>query len=261
VEVEAVNFRVSAETLDGLACKWTDDPPDVVLCPFDRPEMVPVAYSAYHYKVPIAQIFAGDIAGGAFDDAERFVISNYARWLFCADYPQAKRVRAATRWKEECGLDRNIVVVGATHFDDMTAVNEQEPRKLGDYTLVLYNPPSLLDREGVEMELGQLQKEVEDDELVLWADPNGDANSDIVEEFAEDAVRLGALERTEFLSFLKNANRIVGNSSCMFYEAVYFDVPYKQIGVRNRYREPIPKFMCKPGASRAVIEALKEGIE
>ena len=73
--------------------------PDIVLCGFDRPEMVDLAYCAYHQNIPVAQIFAGDISGGAFDDADRFVISTYSTLIFCADNPQFERIQRTFMWK------------------------------------------------------------------------------------------------------------------------------------------------------------------
>jgi len=231
--------------------------PDVVLAPFDRPEMVPLAYTAYHMSVPVAQLFAGDVAGGAYDDADRFVISNYATYLFCADYNQFVRTTDSQKWAQRIGWRKRIELVGATHFDDMEYVENG----VKDYTLVLYNPPSLLSRKEVEKEVVSLCQSIASDDVVYWVAPNGDVNSDLVEEYAKDVNYLKGMPRKEFLGWLKNAKRIVGNSSCMFYEAAYFNMPYHQVGVRNKHREPIADFMCKPGASKRVIEILKEELD
>ncbi|MDD5511857.1 MAG: UDP-N-acetylglucosamine 2-epimerase [Dehalococcoidales bacterium] len=232
--------------------------PDVVLCPFDRPEMVEVAYAAYHNDFSVAQLFAGDVAGGAYDDADRFVISNYATYLFCADYNQFVRTTDSQKWAQRIGWKKRIELVGATHFDNMESMPQSRFR---DYVLVLYNPPSMLSRKEVKAELDKLVSMIGYEENVVWIAPNGDENSDLVEEYANNANLFKNMPRPEFLGYLKGAKSIIGNSSCMFYEAAYFNVPYHQVGVRNKHREPIADFMCKPGASKRVIEVLKEELD
>lgn len=231
--------------------------PDYVLAFFDRPEMVPVAYAAYHMGFPIAQAFAGDIAGGAWDDADRFVISNYATFLFTADTPQFKRCVQAMKWKKAVETPCLIKTVGATHFDDMEALT---PSVNEPYDLVLYNPPSLLSRLAVEAELSEMVSYLSEDRLVYWATPNGDPNSDLVQEYANTFSPLPELCREEFLGYLKGATTLYGNSSCMFYEAPYFGIPVMQFGVRNRFRERISPERRKPGATKAILDVLERAM-
>ncbi|MCK9598604.1 MAG: UDP-N-acetyl glucosamine 2-epimerase [Sphaerochaeta sp.] len=260
VEVEVIDLTWSwTEKTDrsGAIIRALGKEPDVVLAPFDRPEMVEVAYEAYHRNFPVAQLFSGDIAGGAYDDADRFVISNYATYLFCADYNQFVRTTDSQKWAQRIGWKKRIELVGATHFDNMEFVDPG----IKDYTLVLYNPPSLLSRKEVENEVVSLCQSIASDDVVYWVAPNGDMNSDIVAEYAKDYIPLQSMPRREFLGWLKNAKKLVGNSSCAYYEAVFFGTPYVQVGVRNKQREPIADFMCKPGASKRIIEVLKEELD
>lgn len=231
--------------------------PDMVLCSFDRPEMVTVAYIAYHKHIPISQIFAGDVAGGAWDDADRYAISNYANICFCADIPAYNRLQKALEWKRICLEDSHIFLSGATHFDDMgyEAFNDE------GYNLVLYNPPSLASDDQIREELKEIREEI-DGKKTYWAAPNRDPRSNIITEFAKelqaDVSYLDNMPRKKFLGILKNADLFVGNSSSMFYEAQFWNVPIKQIGVRNRYREPIGKDMCRPGASKMITARMLE---
>jgi len=231
--------------------------PDVVMAPFDRHEQVLVADAAYHLGIPVAQMFAGDLAGGAYDDADRFVISNYATYLFCADYAQYHRTVSSQKWAAEIHWKKRIEIVGATHYDNM----DHEHRGETGHTLVLYNPPSTLSRGEIVNEIYDIKELFEKDERVLWVAPNGDRNSDIVEEHAKEFEMLPKMSRYEFLGWLKGAKRLVGNSSSAYYEAPYFEVPIVQVGVRNKYREPISNFMIRSGASRNIIEVLKEELE
>jgi len=253
--------------------EWRVDPDmDLVLAGFDRPEMVQVAYRAYHQNIPVAQIFAGDIAGGAYDDADRFAISEYASLLFCSTDEAFDRVWKAIKHRLLFGEDPRIWCVGATHHDNMEVREPEHPIK-EPFDLVLYNPPSLASSCVIMKELNEIIGAAAS--VMAWFAPNGDKNSALVETYAKpfrDCLNintfgkrvhwLDSLPRPEFLWYLANCERIIGNSSCMFYEAPYFDKPTVQVGMRNRFREKMPKSKCVPGASKIIadkiIEYLKE---
>lgn len=264
--LEAVTVAKKMDSLQAISDVLAVLAPDMVLCGFDRPEMVPVAYGAYHKHIPIAQIFAGDIAGGAFDDADRFTISNYADLLFCSDFPQFERMKKALNWKYEIAESHEIYISGSTHFDDMRFEESDWP---APYVLVLYNPPSLSYEiimpleEIIEEELAEIER-VCQGQKVLWAQPNGDKGSDIVRRFAEkmrNTDLLPEMSRWNFLGIMQRASLFVGNSSAMFYEAPYLNVPIKQIGIRNRRREPISKEMCVPGASKYICDYIVKHLD
>jgi len=231
--------------------------PDVVLCPFDRPEMAKIASLVYHMGYPIAQTYAGDIAGGAWDDSDRFVISNYATYLFTADLRQHIRMTKAMAWRQEVEWRTVIECVGPTAFDDM----RYQPVEESGYALVLYNPPSLASDRQLEIELFELSEILNDEPEVYWVEPNGDPRSDRVIEYAQTFNYLENMDRPEFLGWLRNAATFYGNSSAGAYEAPYFGVPWHPIGMRNQFREKVSLNMRRGGASKRIIEVLKRELK
>jgi UDP-N-acetylglucosamine 2-epimerase len=234
--------------------------PDLVLCGFDRPEMSLIAWQVYHMDVPMVQIFAGDLAGGAHDDADRFTISNYSDLLFCADQPQYERMQRTLAWRKPLGTFPEIYISGATHFDDMRFEVPDLPSPFEPYVLVLYNPPSFANTFQMELELLEIQKVCEG-KKVLWAQPNGDKDSAFVRGFAalmKNTTLLPEMSRWDFLGYLNSASLFVGNSSCLFYEAPYFGIPVKQIGMRNKHRETISRNMMNVGASEEILGRIRE---
>jgi UDP-N-acetylglucosamine 2-epimerase len=241
--------------------------PDLVLCGFDRPEMVDVAYSAYHMNIPIAQIFAGDISGGAFDDADRFVISTYASLLFCSDESQFKRLQQSFSWRRSVGESLKVFQVGATHFDDM----DYDIRAVDTtpYALCLYNPPNkgeILEQvyRDVEYISNKMADWISSDKikLVYWVAPNGDYGSEEIERMAKSmrsVVFLKNMPRERFLGWMKNAKVLIGNSSCFFYEGCYFAKNVITVGRRNEWREMAED--CKKGASKKIIEHIRNYFE
>jgi UDP-N-acetylglucosamine 2-epimerase len=260
---DALNFVMldctALKTADNVCNKFSKllkkSRPDMVLCAFDRPLMALSAFVAYHMGYPISQIFAGDYAGGAFDDADRFCISNYANLLFCTDKPQYMRLQRALDWTRE---KKSVIISGATHFDDMTF---QDPG-IRDYELVLYNPSLYRGAANLDYELDGLRRMVEKcGREVVWVAPNGDPGSDKVAALARTLEKemknftyMEDMPREKFLGLVKHAFEFIGNSSCMFYEAQYFQTHIIQVGYRNMYREQISQMMCRPGASKVIIE-------
>jgi UDP-N-acetylglucosamine 2-epimerase len=261
VEVKA-EYISKVETIDSIMYSMEEFDPDLVLCGFDRPEMVPIAYAVYHRSIPIAQIFAGDLAGGAYDDADRFALSSYSTLLFCASLRSKKRVSEALRWRDEMYDDKRVHLVGATHFDDMEA--KGVPSDVAcPYDLVLYNPPSKADGGTILYELSKLTDHFIRERPVIWVAPNGDRYSDKVQQRAVAAGMSGFkitwknnMPRNEFLSYMKHCTRFIGNSSSMFYEAQYYERECVQIGMRNVFREPMAKDRCKPGASKRIADLM-----
>ena len=266
-EVLSYNFSGKNITQDFLKEHFAAVKPDMVLCGFDRPEMVPVAYAAYHANIPVAQIFAGDIAGGAWDDADRFAISQYASVLFVSGKAQKRRLEKALSWRKEMNDMPEIVLSGATHFDDMTPASFSPISvcAVDDYNVVLYNPPSFLDPDGIRKELDEILALI-GYEKTFWFEPNGDPFSDLVMDYVGSKQRPNivlrkSVDRNRFLGCLTYCKRFIGNSSAMFYEGQAFPCEKVQVGVRNAYREPVEPGYARPGASKNISEGLYNYLE
>ena len=264
-EVLSYNFSGKNITQDFLKEHFAAVKPDVVICGFDRPEMVPVAYAAYHANIPVAQIFAGDLAGGAWDDADRFAISQYASMLFVSGKAQKRRLEKALSWRKEMNDMPEIIISGATHFDDMSMSPPMAVCAVEGYNVVLYNPPSLLDPEGIRKELDEILKLI-GDERTVWFEPNGDPFSDLVMDYIGSKERPNIFlrknaDRSKFLGYLMYCKKFIGNSSAMFYEGQTFRAEKVQVGVRNAYREPIEAGYARAGASKNISEGLYNYLE
>jgi UDP-N-acetylglucosamine 2-epimerase len=234
--------------------------------------MVDLAYSAYHANIPVCQIFAGDISGGAFDDADRFAITTYSSLIFTADNPQYERVQRSFMWKGLLRERPRVFISGATHFDDMEYDDEAVPPKK-KYALVLYNPPNMGEIiPQVYADLDAIIAKLENYfnkgiiEVAYWVAPNGDYGSDVVISSAKRYTRqyrveyLGELPHRKFLGYMKHCDVMIGNSSSMYYEAAFFNRDTLQIGQRNKYREKIASIRCHPGASQKIIGHIREFI-
>ena len=228
--------------------------PDYAVCAYDRPPVTLMAYFLYHVHVPIIQFHAGDISTGTFDDMDRWCITLWADYHFCAGKTQANRVRKFLR---AMGRDpAHISVSGVTNLDDLDKIAEPPD---GDYDIVLYNPPTKATTEAMNNELTQLINTL--DKETYWLVPNGDPGSVLIEGKVKDLAKVKNISWTAnmpheaLLGLLSRAKRVIGNSSALYFEAPYFGCQIIQIGERNKCRENV---VLESGGSKRIARKLKE---
>lgn len=218
-----------------------DEKPDLVLCCFDRSEMVFIALAAFHLHIPAAQIHAGDLSQeGTWDDMNRHVISLYADIHFCEGAPSYLRT---IKLLETVGRStKHIYEVGSTAFDDLEIDESLSPKE--PYDLVLYNPctrkPEVTAQEFLKI-VNMMNKHV------VWIEPNGDPGSEQITyaildlkahpPFPLDFFR--TVPRSQFFGLMKNCDRAIGNSSAFFLELPFFNKRHIHIGIRNKNRETV----------------------
>lgn len=232
--------------------------PDAIICPFDRPPVTLAAYFLYHADVPIIQLHAGDISSGTYDDMDRWCITAWTTYHFCAGEVQAERVRDFLQMIRR-PRPWNVCVSGVTHLDDLEDAAEPPD---GDYDVVVYNPPTKAP-EKMLGELVQIKSLLNKD--TYWLEPNGDPGSEAITKFVKDVARerpniwhTPSMEHTSFQGLLSRARRVIGNSSCLYLEAPFFGCEVVQIGERNRIRESVE---LKRGGSKVIARKLKEWLK
>lgn len=230
--------------------------PDYAIVPYDRPPMAMVAFMCYHNKIPIIQLHAGDISSGTFDDIDRWIITLYADYHFCAGPTQRKRVRKFLR---TMGREpQYLYTSGVTNLDDINDMSEPPD---GDYDVVIYNVPTKCP-EKIADELGDIVNRL--DKETYWVEPQGNTEDDKhilarAKDFARTTGKtitvVPTMPHESLLGLLSRAKRVIGNSSCLFFEAPYFGCEIVQIGERNRIRENVE---LKPGGSKRIARKLKK---
>jgi len=229
---------------------------DYVICPFDRAQITAAAMLCHLKKIPYAQMHAGEISSGTFDDSNRYAISLWADMCFCAHWRFARRVK---KIKKIAHLPGIVKTVGITHLDNITIDESLVPSE--EYNLVIYNPPTLLSAHEIKGELDEILTYAWD-RKIIWIGPNGDPGSDIINDYIKRATKwfknlityYSNLPRPQFLGLLKNAYCAYGNSSSLIYEAPYFQTPVRMIGERNRIRE---KLRFRIGASSRIVDLIE----
>ncbi len=233
--------------IEGFARAYAGTRPDLVLVLGDRFEMLAAAVAALPFALPVAHIHGGEETQGAMDNQIRHAITKLAHLHFASADVHARRI---VQLGEEAW---RIHTVGAPGLDRLRAAVPTPPREalaasLGldasaKWLLVTFHPVTLEYRDTaahISELLAALEKA---DAQIVMTYPNADTAGRVIieriEEFAgrHPRVRLArSLGEEIYLSLLKHADAMVGNSSSGLIEAPSFGLPVVNIGSRQRGR-------------------------
>jgi len=262
-EIEAAGFDIASRVpmpLDddsaqgsghalGAACGGFADAlaalgPDLVVVLGDRFEILGAAAAALMARVPLAHIHGGEASEGQIDEQVRHAVTKMAHLHFPAAQAYADRIAAM-------GEDRaRIFCVGSLAVETIRTrpIADWAPiaRELGldlhrGVLAVTYHPVTLADDLGVApvMALGEALSLFEDMQVVITgvnADPGHSAVAECMQRIAsarEGTVIVPSLGQARYLSLVKAADAVVGNSSSGIIEAPALGTPTVNIGPRQ----------------------------
>lgn len=217
--------------------------PDIVVILGDRFEMMSFAISAYMLEIPIAHIHGGELTYGSFDDGLRHCITKMASLHFPATEDYYRRI-------VQMGENPDTVFnVGALAVENITNTHIYAVSDLAKkldiplqekYFLVTFHPETrdntnALDQ--IEILINTLSRFP--DYQVIWTISNADPQGKIVNDLLRTQKKgfflienLGGF----YISVLRKASIIIGNSSSGIIEAPIAGVPTVNIGTRQAGR-------------------------
>lgn len=233
--------------VEGFARAFGRQRPDLVVVLGDRFEMLAAAVAALPLALPVAHVHGGEVSEGAMDNQIRHAITKLAHLHFASAEIHAHRIAhmGEETWRIHAvgapGLDR-IATTEPLSRDALA--RELDLPVDGPWLLVTFHPVTLEYRETashVEELLAALEKT---DGTLVVTYPNADTSGRLIierlEEFAARHPRRCRLVRSlgerRYLSLLRHADLMVGNSSSGLIEAPSFGLPVVNVGARQRGR-------------------------
>ncbi|MDC6268313.1 UDP-N-acetylglucosamine 2-epimerase [Lysinibacillus fusiformis] len=219
--------------------------PDLIIILGDRFEMLAVAQAALIMKIPIAHIHGGECTFGAYDDAIRHSITKMATWHFTSTESHRKRVIQLGESPERVfnvgaiGIE-NIVNLKLLTKDELflkLELNEKKPM-----FLITYHPETNGQTEGI-YQLLQALEHYPDINLLFTksnADNGGRMINEAIQEFVlnhSNGKLYDSLGQLNYLSAVKHAEVVIGNSSSGLIEVPYLGTPTVNCGTRQEGRE------------------------
>lgn len=233
--------------------------PDILILLGDRFEAFCAAAAAVVLNIPIAHIHGGELTEGAIDDAFRHAITKMSYLHFTSTEEYRRRV---IQMGEEPDRVFNVGSLGVENIRKLKLLDRDELQKeLGidlskPYCVCTFHPETLEPDKTIDhlYELiGALDK-VNNQAIIFTgsnADSKGKKINQIIKSFVDERrsrtyffLNLGQLK---YLSLLKYAQFVVGNSSSGIIEAPALGIPTINIGSRQNGRvKPQSVFDSKP---------------
>lgn len=247
--------------------------PDVLVVLGDRFEALAVTQAAMILRIPIAHIHGGEITEGAYDDAIRHAITKLSLLHFTSTEAHRNRV---IQLGEHPSRVFNVGAVGLDHLQRSKMLSLAELSaslnfKLEQpYFLVTYHPVTLAS-EPAKASFENLLKALDafpQHQIILTypnADDGGREIIPLLEAYAKQqpsrVLAIPSLGQKRYLSAVKHAAAVVGNSSSGIIEVPSFKVPTVNIGERQRGRLAAESVFSCPSNTAAIIETLQSGLK
>ena len=244
--------------------------PDIVVVLGDRFEILCAAQAALVARIPVAHLHGGETTEGAVDESIRHAITKMAHLHFTAAPEYRDRV-------VQMGEDpAHVFDFGPTAVDsvqrlpllDREALQTQIGFQLGARNLLVTFHPVTLENASSAEQFQALLDALDGlaaDTHLIFTKPNADTDGRVIGELIDGYVRrhpsraaaYTSLGQLRYLSAMRHADGVVGNSSSGIIEAPILGVPTVNIGDRQKGRARAASVIdCEP--DRASITAALE---
>lgn len=229
----------------GFADALTRLQPDLLILLGDRFEMLAVAQTALILQIPMAHLHGGECTFGAYDDAIRHSITKMATWHFTSTESHRNRVIQLGEAPERVF---NVGAIGIENIMNMQLLTKDELfehlqlDKQRPMFLITYHPETNGETDGIFKLLRALEKY--SNVNLLFTKSNADNGGRLINEAIHtftsvhpNAKLYDSLGQLRYLSAVKHAEVVIGNSSSGLIEVPYLATPTVNCGARQAGRE------------------------
>ena len=274
-KIDAEVFMPTGDTLAGstvggmaesighgiLGMNWALDylRPDIILCLGDRVEPLAATIAGAYMNIPVAHIHGGEVSGNI-DDSTRHAITKFAHLHFPATKESAERI---IKLGEETWRIHVVGTLGINATHQGIIPKAKLFKELGlDLTckviLVVQHPETSGDN---AEKMGEIMDAVTSfDYQIVVIYPNSDSGSEEIINIITGCpvYAFQSLPYIQYVSLLKHATVLVGNSSSGIYEAPLFGTPVVNVGNRQDGRERVGNITDVPFDKHSIIMAIKD---
>ena len=253
----------------GMADTLANLNPDMVVVLGDRYELLPIVSAALVLGFPVAHLSGGDVTEGAIDNEVRNAVSMMSTLHFPGVESSVENLRRML------GKDSNIYTAGEPGLESFLRYELMSREELAEnirldvnkpWCLVTLHPETKISiKENVMMaeNLLKVMENLKDVQFVI-SKANADYGGSQINAFWDEAVAKNAekyklftsLGQRRYLSFMRQAAGVLGNSSSGIVEAPFMGIPVVNIGDRQKGRH-LCKNIIQCGRS---YEEIKEAV-
>lgn len=276
-----MNGRTSRDISFSMSClldKFSDyfsvpsNRPDILLVVGDRFEIPAICIAAYNERIPIAHFAGGETTQGALDEAFRHSVTKMSQLHFTTTEEYRNRVIQLGENPDK------VFNVGSLMIESILALKEAAREDIESflgfeltkpYALVTFHPVTLENQTAQQQaeELINALREFSDIDFICTkanADAGGMLINDMLEKEAERSENVhlySSLGQARYLTLMKNAVCVLGNTSSGIGEAPIFKTPTVNIGDRQKGRVRAASIIdCKP-VKEEIVNAVSKACD
>jgi len=258
--------------LQKIAELFSDNKPDLLVVLGDRFEIFSVVAAAHLMGIPTAHISGGDVTEGAVDDAIRHCITKMSSLHFPGCEQSRKRIIQMGEQPDtvfnvgELGVE-NCITLKLLERNELSN-NLQFEYISGDYAVVTFHPVTMEKNTAQQQlqELIQAMDKIKDMAYIITL-ANADAGGRLINDiWLREGERhnnwlvFSSLGVLRYLSAVKYAKVVIGNSSSGVIEAPSMKTPTINIGDRQKGRMMAESVICCEPKCDDIINAMKTGL-
>jgi UDP-hydrolysing UDP-N-acetyl-D-glucosamine 2-epimerase len=245
--------RSMGKCSEGFADAFAQLNPDVVMVLGDRYELLPIVSAALVMGIPVAHLSGGDVTEGAIDNEVR----NAVTMMSAIHFPGVES--SAENLRRMLGSNAQIYTAGEPGLESFLRFEMMSREELAEnlqldinkkWCLVTLHPETKLGLEenhDMVKNIFEAMSETEDVQFVI-SKANADFGGMQINTFWEETVKqdenkyklFTSLGQRRYLSYMRQAAGVIGNSSSGIVEAPFLGIPVINIGDRQKGRH-----LCK----------------
>jgi GDP/UDP-N,N'-diacetylbacillosamine 2-epimerase (hydrolysing) len=245
--------------------------PDGLVVLGDRYETLAVCCVAMNARIPIFHLYGGATTEGIIDESIRHCITKISYLHFTTTDKYRERV---IQLGESPDRVFNVGATGVENILKRNLLSKQELEQSINYSLskmyaVVTFHPVTLENKSSEVQIQELLKALDQfsNMQFIITKANADTNGRIINEYldrygsaCENVIVVDSLGTQRYLSAVRHAKMVIGNSSSGILEVPSFGIPTVNIGDRQKGRIQADSVInCKP-ISKDIVQAIKRAL-
>ena len=270
-----VSRKTSSDVMSTAISKFSrffeKSKPEYLVLLGDRFETLAIAIAAYNNKIPIIHLYGGETTEGALDEAFRHSITKLSYLHFTSTNEHRKRV---VQLGESPDKVFNIGAIGIENIRNCDFFSKDELLELlkinlhKPFVIATYHPETL-ESISPEMQIKNLLDACLQfkDINFIFTKSNADDGGYVINKILEERVKVesnmflfDSLGQKMYLSALKYAKFVIGNSSSGLIEVPSFKIPTINIGDRQKGRLHAKSVIDCENNVTCIVNAIKQSM-
>lgn len=255
-----------------FADAFADLQPDLLVVLGDRYELLPICNCALVAGIPIAHISGGDITEGAIDNQIRNAITMMSSLHFPGTETSKENIIRMINSSEHVYVTGETNLDNFMHYSFMSRTELSNVFKLDSskkWVLVTLHPETKISVSGnMNMAYSMMTCLMEEDAEIIITQANSDYGGNEMNEYYQYLASTNpnihyvpTLGQHRYLSYMKEVDCVIGNSSSGIVEAPFLGVPVVNIGDRQKGRHISPNVICCDNSVNSIRNALIKSFE